>query len=169
MLSELQNYLRMDGLALKLVPYRNWKISPDRLERNLVDIYKYRGLQDPSVYYDKNIIGLLQNYRTGFLQLVEYYSHSKDTVKTSEDSEAEITLFDGNVIRITEDSETTLDSWQIQENRYTNIGLLFGSIKLYIKKFSKDTDEFFVNRNNAISGRPQGPYTVKNRRPVVGS
>jgi hypothetical protein len=81
MLSELQSYLRMDGLALKMVPYKNWKISPDRLERNLIDIYKYRGLQDPSVYYDKNIIGLLQNYRTGFLQLVEYYSHTKDTVK----------------------------------------------------------------------------------------
>ena len=27
---------------------------------------------------------------------------------------------------------------------------------------------FFVNMNNAISGRPNGPYTVKNRKPVVG-
>ena len=26
-----------------------------------------------------------------------------------------------------------------------------------------------VNRNKAMSGRPHGPYTVKNRRPVVGS
>ena len=25
-----------------------------------------------------------------------------------------------------------------------------------------------VNLNNAISGRPQGPYTVKKRNPVVG-
>ena len=25
-----------------------------------------------------------------------------------------------------------------------------------------------VNRNNAMSGRPHGPYTVKKRKPVVG-
>ena len=56
MLSELQEYLRMDGLALKLVPYTSWRISPENLERNLTEIYKYRGLQDPSVYYDNNIV-----------------------------------------------------------------------------------------------------------------
>ena len=26
----------------------------------------------------------------------------------------------------------------------------------------------FINRQGAISGRPQGPYTVKKRTPVVG-
>jgi len=81
MLSELQEYMRMDGLAYKIVPFKNWTISPDRLERNLVDIYKYRGLQDSSVYYDKNIIGLLQNYRTAFLQLSEYYGRENDLDK----------------------------------------------------------------------------------------
>jgi tetratricopeptide (TPR) repeat protein len=81
MLSELQDFMRMDGLALKIVPFKNWKISADRLEKNLIDIYQYRGLQDPSVYYDRNIIGLIQNYRTGFLQLSEYYSQSKQTEK----------------------------------------------------------------------------------------
>jgi hypothetical protein len=83
MLSELQDYMRMDGLAYKVVPFKNWSISPDRLERNLVDIYKYRGLQDSTVYYDKNIIGLIQNYRTAFLQLAEYYARddAMDKVK----------------------------------------------------------------------------------------
>ncbi len=81
MLSELQEYMRMDGLAYKIVPFKNWTISPDRLERNLVDIYKYRGLQDSSVFYDKNIIGLLQNYRTAFLQLAEYYGRENDMDK----------------------------------------------------------------------------------------
>jgi hypothetical protein len=78
MLSELQEYLRMDGLALKLVPYKSWRISPDNLERNLTEVYQYRGLQDPSVYYDKNILGLLQNYRTAYLQVSEYHARSKD-------------------------------------------------------------------------------------------
>jgi len=81
MLSELQEYMRMDGLALKLVPYKNWKISPENLERNLREVYKYRGLQDPSVYYDKNILGLLQNYRTAYLQVSEYYARNKQIEK----------------------------------------------------------------------------------------
>jgi tetratricopeptide (TPR) repeat protein len=81
MLGELQEYLRMDGLALKLVPYKNWRISPENLERNLTTVYKYRGLQDPSVYYDKNIMGLLQNYRTAYLQVSEYHVRSKNMDK----------------------------------------------------------------------------------------
>jgi len=81
MLSELQQYMRMDGLALKIVPFKNWKISPDNLEKNLTEVYKYRGLQDPAVYYDKNIEGLLQNYRTAFLQVVEYHAREGNTEK----------------------------------------------------------------------------------------
>jgi tetratricopeptide (TPR) repeat protein len=73
----------MDGLALKLVPYKNWKISPENLERNLTEVYQYRGLQDPSVYYDKNILGLLQNYRTAYLQVSEFYARSKDMAKVN--------------------------------------------------------------------------------------
>ena len=81
MLSELQEYMRMDGLSLKIVPYRNWEISPPDMEKNLIDIFKYRGLQDPKVYYDNNIMGLLQNYRTAFLQLMEYYVREKNEEK----------------------------------------------------------------------------------------
>ncbi len=78
MLGELQNYLRMDGLALKLVPFNNWKISPGRLEENLTKVYKYRDLQNPNVYHDPNIVGLIQNYRTAFLQLADYYLRQND-------------------------------------------------------------------------------------------
>ncbi len=81
MLSELQDYMRMDGLALKVVPYKNWEISPEEMERNLIDVFKYRGLQDPRVYYDNNIIGLLQNYRTAFLQVAEYHIQDNNLEK----------------------------------------------------------------------------------------
>ena len=84
MLSELQEYFRMDGLALKLVPFKNWQISPENLEKNLVHVYKYRGLSDPDVYHDNNIQGLLQNYRSAFLQLIEYYIRDKNIAKVKE-------------------------------------------------------------------------------------
>jgi len=62
LLSELADYMRMDGLVLKLVPFQNWQISPTHLQKNLAEVYKYRGLGDASVFYNGNILGLLQNY-----------------------------------------------------------------------------------------------------------
>jgi len=74
MVSELAEYMRMDGLVLKIVPYKNWRISPTHLRENLIEKYKYRGLNDPSVYFEGNIQNLLQNFRSAFIQLAEYYA-----------------------------------------------------------------------------------------------
>ncbi|MGD9487699.1 MAG: DUF2723 domain-containing protein [Calditrichaceae bacterium] len=84
MLSELADYMRMEGLVLRLVPYKNWDMSPTHIRKNLLEIYKYRGLNDPDVYYDENITSLLQNYRTGFMQLAEYdarFANDKEALK----------------------------------------------------------------------------------------
>ena len=83
MLGDLANYFRMDGLVMKLVPFKNWRISPTKLEKNLLQVYKYRNLNNPKVYFNLNIKSLLQNYRSGFLQLAEFYTtrHQPDKVK----------------------------------------------------------------------------------------
>jgi len=73
----LQKYFRMDGLDFKLVPYDGQHISTATLERNLFDVFKYRGLNDPSVYLNDNIVGLLQNYRAAFLRLARDYMVEK--------------------------------------------------------------------------------------------
>ena len=75
MLGGLADYFRMDGLVMKLVPFKNWRISPTNLERNLTKVYKYRNLNNPKVYFNLNIKSLLQNYRSGFLQLAEFYAN----------------------------------------------------------------------------------------------
>jgi len=69
----LSEYMRMEGLVLKVVPFKDWAIDPQRIERNLTQAYRYR-FQDPDVYYNPSIISLLQNYRTAFIQLAEYYA-----------------------------------------------------------------------------------------------
>ncbi|MEJ2543645.1 MAG: hypothetical protein P8Y99_06225, partial [Calditrichaceae bacterium] len=81
MVSELVNYMRMDGLVMKVVPFRNWVISPSHIEENLTQKYQYRGLDDKSVYYNENIKNLLQNYRSGYIQLSEYYLKNGDSDK----------------------------------------------------------------------------------------
>lgn len=77
----LRQYLRMDGLSFKLVTHPEEKISPEKIEKNLNDVFCYRGLNDPNVYYNENIRGLLTNYRAGFLRLSEYYRRNAEKQK----------------------------------------------------------------------------------------
>jgi tetratricopeptide (TPR) repeat protein len=74
MLDGLQKYLRMDGLSFKITTIPNWQINPDTLYNNVMNKYKYRNLNNPDVYYNKNVIALLQNYRSAFIQLANYYA-----------------------------------------------------------------------------------------------
>lgn len=73
----MDDYLRMDGLVYKLITYPGEEISPSRLRANLFNKFKYRNLDDPNVYYDDNITGLLINYRGGFLRLAYFYHKEK--------------------------------------------------------------------------------------------
>jgi hypothetical protein len=60
---ELRRYLRMDGLALEMVPFQDRNISPSILKKNLLEKYLYRGFQEGNVYYDRTIEAFSQNYR----------------------------------------------------------------------------------------------------------
>ena len=80
-LDGLRNYLRMDGLVLKITTIPNWSIQPDLLYDNLVHKFRYRNLNNKDVYFNENIVGLLQNYRAAFSQLANYYLTTNDTSK----------------------------------------------------------------------------------------
>ncbi len=69
----LDSYLRMDGLDFKLVPFKVERVDAERLERNLTEVFQYRNLNNPDVYFNDNIIGLLQNYRAAYLRLAHVY------------------------------------------------------------------------------------------------
>jgi tetratricopeptide (TPR) repeat protein len=84
----LDRYFRMDGLAMKLIPYPapsdEGLIDPKILSANLLNEpeepnkafqrgYRFRGLQDPKVHYDENVIRLAMNYRNAFMRLALYY------------------------------------------------------------------------------------------------
>ena len=70
----LGDYLRMDGQAYQLMPYKvGLSIDQDVMYEKIVETYRYTNLDDPDVYYPPNVQRLLQNYRKGFLQLVYEY------------------------------------------------------------------------------------------------
>ena len=82
----LERYLRMDGLAFKVMsstpiaanpdgtaiskePLYPELIEPARIEENLINKYRYKNLNNPDVYINPNVKKLLQNYRSAFLQV----------------------------------------------------------------------------------------------------
>ncbi|MDP8238512.1 MAG: DUF2723 domain-containing protein [Candidatus Hatepunaea meridiana] len=68
-----KNYLKMEGLAFKLMPHPTELIDPDLMAENLLKKYKYRNINNPKIHYGDNIIKLLGNYRQGLLQLAYHY------------------------------------------------------------------------------------------------
>jgi hypothetical protein len=66
-------YLQLTGMTYRLTR----EIDPDAdvasLERNLHEVFQFRGINDPDVYLDEQSRRLLTNYRAGLLQLAETY------------------------------------------------------------------------------------------------
>ena len=84
----LDEYLQMEGMAFRLVPqkressayYVNQKVMRDQLfnnpegyNRNYQAGFKFRGLNDPSIFLNNNHQRLAQNYRNSFLRLAISY------------------------------------------------------------------------------------------------
>jgi tetratricopeptide (TPR) repeat protein len=73
----LTPYLRTDGMALKLMPFQGVQYSPEALRHHLLEVYRYRGLNDPAVFLDDQAQGLAQSYRANFLALAWHYLNTR--------------------------------------------------------------------------------------------
>ena len=93
----IDNYLWMEGLALRLrpvkVPSQDLAIDLKLMEENFLakDVkpsktpqhgYLFRNLNNPDVYYDENVQRMIMNYRAGFMRIADYAQRiSKDNEK----------------------------------------------------------------------------------------
>lgn len=84
----LDPFMRMDGLATRVLPYQPDPVKEEILSKNLLDVYQYRGFNDPDVYFNTNTVKLLQNYRSGFQQLAQHYYSNKEMDKARASLEA---------------------------------------------------------------------------------
>lgn len=93
----LDDYLQMEGLAFRLVPKKigsTYNVNEEIMSKQLFDEpegfskdyepgFKFRGLNDPSIFMDDNHQRLSRNYRFSFLRLAYYYAYEKnDKAKT---------------------------------------------------------------------------------------
>ena len=84
----LEDYLQMEGMAFRLVPkrrdkpvyYINEKLmkeqlfnEPESYSKTYQPGFKFRGLNDTTIFLDENHQRLSQNYRNSFLRLAIYY------------------------------------------------------------------------------------------------
>jgi len=69
----LSNYLRVDGLAYRLIPVKEAKMVPKVVEENLLQKYRYRSLRDYHCHVDDVTLNLFSNYRSVFLRLAWDY------------------------------------------------------------------------------------------------
>ncbi|NQS97184.1 MAG: DUF2723 domain-containing protein [candidate division Zixibacteria bacterium] len=77
----LRSYLVMEGLAFRLTQNEEKNIiDPECLRVNIFEEFEghYRNLGNPETYFNSNIIKLLQNYRTAFLQLAFYHYQQRE-------------------------------------------------------------------------------------------
>jgi hypothetical protein len=69
----IENYLRLDGLAYKVVPVKSPDpmsyVDPVLLYRNLVGVYRYRNLNNPNVFLEETSRRLCGNYTPLFVRL----------------------------------------------------------------------------------------------------
>ena len=83
----LDNYLKAEGLAMRLVPEKgngNFDfINPDIVKKQLEENpgyskdykpgFKFRGLNNPNIFFDDNHIRMTSSYRNVFIALAYYY------------------------------------------------------------------------------------------------
>ncbi len=105
----LDKYLKMEGLAYRLVPEKADNeltfINEPIMRAQLFDStnvtsktyrpgLKFRGLNDPTVFFNANQIRLIQNYRNSFIRLALYYLYvahdNKMTVATLDEMEKKL-------------------------------------------------------------------------------
>ncbi len=134
MLDGLQRYLRMDGLSFRITTIPNWSIDPDTLFNNLVYKYQYRNMNNPDVFYNPNVIALLQNYRSAFIQLANYYASNNQRERVRELIEKMQNIMPPSVIPFTNNVyKTWVEAYEyysgiksidsINANNYTEIFL----------------------------------------------
>ncbi len=89
----LDDYLQMEGMALRVVPKKNDDkrieyIDESTLRKQLLDEpegfsktyqpgFKFRGLNDKTIFFDENHERLTQNYRNAFIRLAIHYLYKE--------------------------------------------------------------------------------------------
>jgi len=129
----LNQYLRLDGLAYKIVPIKSSRafdyVEPDILYDKLMNTFQYRNLANEEVYYEETTRRMVSNYKNIFMRLAAEYAASPSVaskIKTPEGKVAQISNKE-LAVRVLDKAEEILPN----ERYDIDYRLLSGIISLY--------------------------------------
>lgn len=95
----LDEHLKMEGLAFRLVPEKhdprrttaldvelmrtNLMEEPEGYSKDYQPGFKFRGINDSTIYFDSNHSRLIQNYRNSFIRLANHYYYELNDNKNA--------------------------------------------------------------------------------------
>lgn len=135
----IDEYLRMDGFAYRVVPIKSegyGVIDTEIMYDKLMNVFRYTNLNNPNVYYDENTRRLVSNYRNVFLRLAsEYASNINGTSRIREkDGTAREVSNRDLVIAVLDRAESSLlDSEKESDYRLTQ-----AAIRMYAAAGAKE-------------------------------
>jgi len=72
----LDNFFQMEGLAYRIVPFASQGdmfgrggINTDAMYENMVNKFRWGGVENPDLYLDENVLRMLGNFRSSFARL----------------------------------------------------------------------------------------------------
>lgn len=87
----LDNYLRLEGLAYRVMPVLKTRNDPydpfagyldvERMYENMVNTFKYTNLNKEDVYYDENVMRMVSNYHNTFYRLANGYMNQVSEIE----------------------------------------------------------------------------------------
>jgi len=81
-----ENHMKGEGMVERLVAESgSMNLNVEQLKKNIYKNYSYRGIKDSTIFKDKNMTRLLNNYGAPFMKLASYYK-SKHEYKESLES-----------------------------------------------------------------------------------
>ena len=73
------NHLRNEGMVDRIVSTRGRnQYNLDRLTTNIDSVYTYEGIFDETIYKDRNMKRLLNNYGAAFMRASQFYHSQGD-------------------------------------------------------------------------------------------
>jgi chaperonin cofactor prefoldin len=180
----LEEYLEMEGLAYRLRPYKTRGVNADRMELHLMtdlgsdtwqkglvgkewedqegtmwfrsphEKYLFRNLGNEDVHYNSQVIRLLQNYRSAYMQLAVHHFMEFQKSQAS-DNEESTAIKKAKVEEVLDEMSENLPEHTIHmDNRdlHYQVGRLYYGVGNK-EKFSSVLDELMERNDNTVRHR----------------
>lgn len=112
---DLSPYAVQEGNAYRILPVRNprkdrdYLVDTEKTYDNMINKFKYRGLDDPSVYFNEDYRGFVLNHRSSFNSLTEALIDEGQMEKANKAIEFMLAKMPDNVVPYDHTAATTVD------------------------------------------------------------